>query len=82
MTRELTERLQRCKNSLSRSKGILKCIRDDLETLRESMKGKNWTKKRREAREELDELEGIYEPLVLSEERRVIHLTKRAESEV
>ena len=46
------------------------------------MKGKNWTKKRREAREELDELEGIYEPLVLSEERRVIHLTKRAESEV
>jgi len=82
MTKELTERLERCKNSLSRSKAILKGIRDELDTMRENMKDRYWTKRRREAREELDELEGIYEPLVLSEERRVTHLTKKVESEV
>ena len=82
MTRELTERLQRCKNSLSRSKAILKGIRDEQEALREHMKNRYWTKKRKEARDELAELEGIYEPLVVSEERRVTHLTKKAESEV
>lgn len=67
---------------MSRSKAILKGIRDELDTMRENMKDRYWTKRRREAREELDELEGIYEPLVLSEERRVTHLTKKVESEV
>jgi len=82
MAKDLFELIERYKGKLARSRATLKEIRDDWKALMEHMKGKYWTKSRRETREELQALEGVYAPQVLSEERRVALLIRRAESEV
>jgi hypothetical protein len=82
MTTSLPELIELYKERLARSRATLQEIRNDWDALMEYMKGKYWTKSRREARYELQCLEGIYTPQVLSQERRVALLIHRAESEV
>jgi hypothetical protein len=82
MAKDLFELIEKYKGKLARSRATLREIRDEWDAMMEHMKDKYWTKRRRDARDELQALEGIYAPQVLSEERRVALLIKRTESEV